>query len=115
MSITDVLNNYWYLVLPVYLLIQCRAYCCSYHRSPGVLDCSVCTKEAPKVKTLKQGSRTIPRRREEVIKWNGWGYTDSQFALNENDDVSRLAAVNSDAKAGLYTSQQGRLNLHLIC
>jgi len=56
--------------------------------SKRVLGCSVCSKETPTLKhSLKSGQRTIPRNREEVVKWNGWGYNDSKFAINENDEV----------------------------
>ncbi|XP_046902739.1 alkyldihydroxyacetonephosphate synthase, peroxisomal isoform X1 [Hypomesus transpacificus] len=27
--------------------------------------------------------KTLPRRRQEVMKWNGWGYSDSKFILNK--------------------------------
>ncbi|KAM9314292.1 alkyldihydroxyacetonephosphate synthase, peroxisomal-like [Pholidichthys leucotaenia] len=30
---------------------------------------------------------TVPRRRQEIMKWNGWGYSDSRFFLNEKDQV----------------------------
>ncbi|XP_061430551.1 alkyldihydroxyacetonephosphate synthase, peroxisomal [Lethenteron reissneri] len=28
-------------------------------------------------------SRTIPMRRQDLLKWNGWGYTDSRFIFNK--------------------------------
>uniref|UniRef100_A0AAX7T6A7 Alkylglycerone-phosphate synthase n=1 Tax=Astatotilapia calliptera TaxID=8154 RepID=A0AAX7T6A7_ASTCA len=27
--------------------------------------------------------RTVPRRRQEIMKWNGWGYSDSKFLYNK--------------------------------
>uniref|UniRef100_A0A3P9I1K0 Alkylglycerone-phosphate synthase n=2 Tax=Oryzias latipes TaxID=8090 RepID=A0A3P9I1K0_ORYLA len=27
--------------------------------------------------------RTVPRRRQEIMKWNGWGYSDSKFVYNK--------------------------------
>lgn len=29
----------------------------------------------------------IPKRRQELLKWNGWGYKDSKFILNKNGQV----------------------------
>ncbi|KAG9349481.1 hypothetical protein JZ751_027926 [Albula glossodonta] len=28
-------------------------------------------------------SRTVPRKRQEIMKWNGWGYSDSRFLFNK--------------------------------
>uniref|UniRef100_A0A8C4QRI3 Alkylglycerone-phosphate synthase n=1 Tax=Eptatretus burgeri TaxID=7764 RepID=A0A8C4QRI3_EPTBU len=33
---------------------------------------------------------TIPKRRQEVLKWNGWGYIDSKFAINKQQQVEFL-------------------------
>ncbi|KAL2723627.1 alkyldihydroxyacetonephosphate synthase [Vespula maculifrons] len=30
---------------------------------------------------------TVPRNRQDVLKWNGWGYRDSQFRLNDNNII----------------------------
>ncbi|XP_046330946.2 alkyldihydroxyacetonephosphate synthase, peroxisomal-like [Haliotis rufescens] len=30
---------------------------------------------------------TIPKRRQEVLKWNGWGYKDSKFLINKDGHV----------------------------
>lgn len=30
---------------------------------------------------------TIPKRRQELLKWNGWGYSDSKFILNKDGQV----------------------------
>ncbi|XP_071942091.1 alkyldihydroxyacetonephosphate synthase, peroxisomal-like [Antedon mediterranea] len=29
----------------------------------------------------------IPKRKQELLKWNGWGYNDSKFELDENEQV----------------------------
>ncbi|KAG5852603.1 hypothetical protein ANANG_G00064290 [Anguilla anguilla] len=28
-------------------------------------------------------ARTMPKRRQEIMKWNGWGYSDSRFLFNK--------------------------------
>ncbi|XP_013414123.1 alkyldihydroxyacetonephosphate synthase, peroxisomal [Lingula anatina] len=35
----------------------------------------------------KEESPTIPKRRQELLKWNGWGYKDSKFMINKNGQV----------------------------
>ncbi|KAK7468162.1 hypothetical protein BaRGS_00036626 [Batillaria attramentaria] len=30
---------------------------------------------------------TIPKRRQELLKWNGWGYKDSKFSINKDGHV----------------------------
>ncbi|XP_047366255.1 alkyldihydroxyacetonephosphate synthase [Vespa velutina] len=30
---------------------------------------------------------TVPKNRQDVLKWNGWGYKDSQFCLNDNNII----------------------------
>uniref|UniRef100_H2Y724 Alkylglycerone-phosphate synthase n=1 Tax=Ciona savignyi TaxID=51511 RepID=H2Y724_CIOSA len=37
--------------------------------------------------SIKPGTRSIPRRREELLKWSGWGYKDSLFKLNEKGSI----------------------------
>ncbi|KAK5613836.1 hypothetical protein CRENBAI_015716 [Crenichthys baileyi] len=38
----------------------------------------------PTVKTGDRSEgRTVPRRRQEIMKWNGWGYSDSRFLFNK--------------------------------
>ncbi|XP_037379506.1 alkyldihydroxyacetonephosphate synthase, peroxisomal [Talpa occidentalis] len=34
-----------------------------------------------------QESGTIPKKRQEVMKWNGWGYSDSKFFLNKKGQL----------------------------
>ena len=29
---------------------------------------------------------TIPKRRQDLLKWNGWGYKDTNFQINPTDD-----------------------------
>ncbi|KAK8390152.1 hypothetical protein O3P69_013013 [Scylla paramamosain] len=31
------------------------------------------------------GAPSLPRRRQEVLKWNGWGYKDSKFVVHKED------------------------------
>ncbi|XP_019409812.1 PREDICTED: alkyldihydroxyacetonephosphate synthase, peroxisomal [Crocodylus porosus] len=33
------------------------------------------------------GPATIPKRRQELLKWNGWGYNDSKFIFNKKGQV----------------------------
>lgn len=48
-----------------------------------------CNKDVPQLRhELKNGSRTIPRNREDILKWNGWGYSDTQFKIDENGQVA---------------------------
>lgn len=47
-------------------------------------DCSSSTPSNTKAKEgEKKQQRAFPTHRQEALKWNGWGYNDSQFALNE--------------------------------
>ena len=32
---------------------------------------------------IPQETERFPQHRHEALKWNGWGYTDSQFYLND--------------------------------
>ncbi|XP_048779948.2 alkyldihydroxyacetonephosphate synthase, peroxisomal-like [Ostrea edulis] len=36
---------------------------------------------------MKSETPTIPKRRQELLKWNGWGYSDSKFILNKDGQV----------------------------
>lgn len=36
---------------------------------------------------LEQQPNTIPKRRQELLKWNGWGYKDSKFFINKDGHV----------------------------
>ncbi|XP_076437357.1 alkyldihydroxyacetonephosphate synthase, peroxisomal-like [Babylonia areolata] len=36
---------------------------------------------------LEQEPPTIPKRRQELLKWNGWGYRDSKFSINKDGHV----------------------------
>ncbi|XP_030642242.1 alkyldihydroxyacetonephosphate synthase, peroxisomal [Chanos chanos] len=40
-----------------------------------------CKAETAQPKSVK--ANTLPQRRQEVLKWNGWGYSDSRFLLNK--------------------------------
>ena len=76
--------------------------------------------------------KAFPRKRQEVLKWRGWGYSDSQFDLN-NDNVASFkgerypALANEtlpklgpwfeercDADMNLRTPCRNRLNICLL-
>ncbi|XP_054578770.1 alkyldihydroxyacetonephosphate synthase, peroxisomal isoform X2 [Eptesicus fuscus] len=42
---------------------------------------------APTATPAAQESGTIPKKRQEVLKWNGWGYNDSKFIFNKKGQV----------------------------
>ncbi|XP_064643514.1 alkyldihydroxyacetonephosphate synthase, peroxisomal-like [Lineus longissimus] len=42
-----------------------------------------CAETARKI-NVEREPPTIPRRRQELLKWNGWGYKDSKFVVNKN-------------------------------
>ncbi|XP_030873308.1 alkyldihydroxyacetonephosphate synthase, peroxisomal [Leptonychotes weddellii] len=42
---------------------------------------------APSAAPAAQESGTIPKKRQEVMKWNGWGYNDSKFFFNKKGQV----------------------------
>ncbi|XP_032211931.1 alkyldihydroxyacetonephosphate synthase, peroxisomal isoform X1 [Mustela erminea] len=42
---------------------------------------------APTATPAVQESGTIPKKRQEVMKWNGWGYNDSKFFFNKKGQV----------------------------
>uniref|UniRef100_A0A8C6B5M5 Alkylglycerone-phosphate synthase n=1 Tax=Monodon monoceros TaxID=40151 RepID=A0A8C6B5M5_MONMO len=42
---------------------------------------------APTATPAAQESGTIPKKRQEVMKWNGWGYNDSRFFFNKKGQV----------------------------
>ena len=46
---------------------------------------SLCS--APTSTQYKPGTRTMPRRREEVLKWNGWGYGDTKFRYDNDEEM----------------------------
>nr|XP_012641333.1 alkyldihydroxyacetonephosphate synthase, peroxisomal isoform X3 [Microcebus murinus] len=42
---------------------------------------------APTATPAAQESGTIPKKRQEVMKWNGWGYNDSKFLFNKKGQI----------------------------
>uniref|UniRef100_A0A4X1UIV5 Alkylglycerone-phosphate synthase n=2 Tax=Sus scrofa TaxID=9823 RepID=A0A4X1UIV5_PIG len=42
---------------------------------------------APAATPAAQESGIIPKKRQEVMKWNGWGYNDSKFFFNKKGQV----------------------------
>ena len=51
-----------------------------------ILESSQCSGKTSAT-TIKPGSRVIPRKRETILKWGGWGYNDTQFKLNSEGHV----------------------------
>ncbi|KAL5481873.1 hypothetical protein EMCRGX_G022133 [Ephydatia muelleri] len=47
------------------------------------LECSGVKSSAPMSSTKAEVQRAFPRHRQEVLKWNGWGYKDSRFAIDD--------------------------------
>ena len=45
-----------------------------------------CGADSKKLAVDPQPS-TIPKRRQDLLKWNGWGYKDSKFFLNKHNHV----------------------------
>uniref|UniRef100_A0A4W6EEK6 Alkylglycerone-phosphate synthase n=1 Tax=Lates calcarifer TaxID=8187 RepID=A0A4W6EEK6_LATCA len=41
-----------------------------------------CKAQGSKPDTSRE-EKTVPRRRQEIMKWNGWGYSDSRFLFNK--------------------------------
>lgn len=41
----------------------------------------------PTATPATQESGTIPKKRQEIMKWNGWGYNDSKFILNKKGQI----------------------------
>ena len=57
-------------------------------------DCEVTmhpsgAKEPQKLQ-VEQNPSTIPKRRQELLKWNGWGYKDSKFSFTNKDGVGEF-------------------------
>eukprot|EP01137_Pigoraptor_chileana_P019586 Opistho-2@80798 len=61
------------------------------HPVDGALAPNTCAGKAddPRnaVTTGDKAARAFPTRRQDVLKWNGWGYADSKFQLNSNGQV----------------------------
>uniref|UniRef100_A0A8C5P0N0 Alkylglycerone-phosphate synthase n=2 Tax=Jaculus jaculus TaxID=51337 RepID=A0A8C5P0N0_JACJA len=54
---------------------------CKAHRAPSAATASpAATPAAPE-------PGTIPKKRQEILKWNGWGYNDSKFFFNKKGQV----------------------------
>uniref|UniRef100_W5MJ60 Alkylglycerone-phosphate synthase n=2 Tax=Lepisosteus oculatus TaxID=7918 RepID=W5MJ60_LEPOC len=51
------------------------------NRDPAHVLANDCKGEAADTKPEK--NRKIPKRRQEIMKWNGWGYSDSRFLFNK--------------------------------
>ncbi|MBN3326434.1 ADAS protein, partial [Atractosteus spatula] len=51
------------------------------NRDPAHVLANACKGEAADTKPEK--TRKIPKRRQEIMKWNGWGYSDSRFLFNK--------------------------------
>ncbi|KAK2149953.1 hypothetical protein LSH36_429g00019 [Paralvinella palmiformis] len=46
-----------------------------------------CKGDSPKKLTVDESPSSIPKRRQELLKWNGWGYKDSKFIINKHGQV----------------------------
>lgn len=42
---------------------------------------------ASTLNVTEEKSTAVPRKRQDVLKWNGWGYKDSQFRINEKNVI----------------------------
>ncbi|TNN60365.1 Alkyldihydroxyacetonephosphate synthase, peroxisomal [Liparis tanakae] len=55
-------------------------------RRPEDVDSTIlaaeCKAQDPKT-DVSSGRRTVPRRRQDLMKWNGWGYSDTRFLFNK--------------------------------
>ncbi|XP_056292136.1 alkyldihydroxyacetonephosphate synthase, peroxisomal isoform X2 [Pseudoliparis swirei] len=55
-------------------------------RRPVDVDSTIlaaeCKAQDSKTDVSSEG-RTVPRRRQEIMKWNGWGYSDTKFIFNK--------------------------------
>lgn len=49
--------------------------------------CNDCSSSDDGRVTFQSEAPTIPKRRQELLKWNGWGYKDSKFNLNKDGQV----------------------------
>jgi len=56
------------------------------HDSVAVQQCKASTPSESRLPVEKQPS-SIPKRRQELLKWNGWGYKDSKFIVNKDGYV----------------------------
>nr|KAF6493454.1 alkylglycerone phosphate synthase [Rousettus aegyptiacus] len=54
---------------------------CKARRAPSAATA------APTATPAAQESGTIPKKRQEVMKWNGWGYNDSKFFFNKKGQI----------------------------
>ncbi|XP_023574948.1 alkyldihydroxyacetonephosphate synthase, peroxisomal, partial [Octodon degus] len=60
--------------------------------APSAKECkarraSPATAAAPTTGPAAPESGSIPKKRQEVMKWNGWGYNDSKFFLNKKGQL----------------------------
>ena len=39
---------------------------------------------------VQPGTRSIPKTREDILKWNGWGYKDSTFIENKDGQMELI-------------------------
>uniref|UniRef100_H3DHT8 Alkylglycerone-phosphate synthase n=1 Tax=Tetraodon nigroviridis TaxID=99883 RepID=H3DHT8_TETNG len=50
--------------------------------SESAISAAECKAQRSKTDVFSDG-KTVPRRRQEIMKWNGWGYSDSRFFFNK--------------------------------
>ncbi|XP_061547463.1 alkyldihydroxyacetonephosphate synthase, peroxisomal isoform X1 [Phycodurus eques] len=51
--------------------------------SGSAIVAAECKAQGAEADVFGQETRTMPRRRQEIMKWNGWGYSDSRFLFNK--------------------------------
>ncbi|XP_041371951.1 alkyldihydroxyacetonephosphate synthase, peroxisomal-like [Gigantopelta aegis] len=54
--------------------------------SQSTVNTTLCAAADGKV-VVDEEPPTIPKRRQDVLKWNGWGYKDSKFLINKEGHV----------------------------
>lgn len=42
-------------------------------------------KNSIELRTSRNVQSVVPRERQKLLKWNGWGYNDSKFVIHNED------------------------------
>ncbi|ELU02126.1 hypothetical protein CAPTEDRAFT_222474 [Capitella teleta] len=64
--------------------METRICCCQPETS---LRCENCASKDANKMVIEQQPSSIPKRRQELLRWNGWGYKDSKFFINKNSHM----------------------------
>ncbi|CAH1773004.1 unnamed protein product, partial [Owenia fusiformis] len=77
---------------------ELRCYCSKLNENHGNdtttsrdqrgLICKTCASESSSKTQVPDEAPIVPKRRHELMKWNGWGYKDSKFSVNKNNQVT---------------------------